>query len=507
MMETNPVERKPTMMRTLIVPAAIVALVAAACAPPPAAAPAPASLPDRTERPGVGPVPELRLPEVEHFRLVNGLEVVLMERHDVPLVQMNLLVRAGSVDDPAGREGLATLAADMVSDGAAGRSALEIADAFEQLGARFFSTASEHATTLGLRAQTARLPEALTVLADVVLRPDFPAEELERRRTQRITGLIRRHDEPAAIAGDLLVQRLYGDAHPYGRLAGGSEGSLRAMERADLEAFHRRYYRPGNATLVVVGALQREEARRLLQAAFGGWDAGETPARQQLPAPGQVQGRTVYLVDNPGAAQSVIQIGRIGVPRSTEDYFALEVMNTILGGSFTSRLNQNLREDKGYTYGARSAFDYRPEPGPFAASAAVQTDVTGPALREFMVELRRISEPIPPEEVALARNFLAMRYPAGFQSVSGTAGRLVDMVLYDLPEDYLERYTEQVLSVTAEDVARVAREYIDPASLAIVVVGDRSVVEEQIRAEDLGPVTLLEVTDVLGAVPVLRGGS
>ena len=466
------------------------------------ASPLHGQMPDRSQRPGVGPVPDLELPPVERFTLQNGLDVLVMEKRDLPLVQVNLHVRAGTVDDPADRLGLADLTADMLDEGAAGRGALELADELEYLGARFGVGAGTHLSTVSLRVPVARLDAALGLMADVIVRPDFPAAELDRLRQDRVTYLIRRHDEPNLIASALFQRTLYGADHPYGRGGVGTAETLAAITTDDLRAFHRAHYRPDNATLVVVGDVDAAGIRGRLEAVFGEWRAnGEGAAPARVEPARQVQGRTVYLVDVPGAAQSVIQIGRIGVDRRSDDYYALQVMNTILGGSFTSRLNQNLREDKGYTYGARSSFDFSPVPGPFVAGAAVQTDATAPALVEFMKELEAIREPIPEEEVALARNFLAMRYPAGFQSVAGIAGRLADVIQYGLPADYFNEYTDRVLAVTREDVERVARRYIDPENVVIVIVGDRSAVEDEVRALGLGELRVLEVTDVLGPVP------
>jgi predicted Zn-dependent peptidase len=335
-----------------------------------------------------------------------------------------------------------------------------------------------------------------------MLRPDFPDAELDRLRAERLTSLVRRYDEPGAIAGALFSQTLYGSTHPYGREDAGTVASLRALTTADLRAFHEQFYRPNNVTAIVVGDIDRATTERLLTNAFGDWERAAVPDDRITDA-GQVSGRTIYLVDKPGSAQSVVQLGRIGVPRSTADYFALEVMNVILGGSFTSRLNQNLREDKGYSYGARSGFAWLPSAGPWSASASVQTQSTGPAIAEFMRELRRMHEPIPADEIDRARNFLAMRYPAGFQSVAGIAGRIAEMVEYGLPADYFNRFVPHVLAVTDGDVHRVAREYIDPENVAIFVVGDRAVIEQQVRDLGLGDIRFLEVTDVFGPMPVL----
>lgn len=487
--------------------------LSAACASQPAAAPPaapttplPADVPrlevgpDRSTRPAPGPTPELALPAAQRFTLDNGLEVIVVEKRDLPLVQANVLVHAGSVLDPADRVGLATITADLLDEGAAGKSALELSDAFELLGARFGVGASLHAAQVSLRVPVARLEPALALAADVVLRPDFPAAELERLRAERLTALIRAHDQPNAIASALSRQTLFGTEHPYGRNA--DAAALRAIDVADARNFWQQWWRPNNATVIVVGDIDAARARTLVEQAFGGWERASTTAPSVADA-SQVSGRTIHLVDKPGAAQSVIIIGRIGAARSTPDYYALQVMNTILGGQFTSRLNQNLREKHGYSYGAGSAFDFRPVAGPWTASAAVQTASTGAALREFFNEFEGIRSPIPADEVERAKNYLAMRYPAQFQSVAGIAAEIGESVLSEVPLDQMDDYVARVMAVTKADVERVARAYVDPENVAIIVVGDRQVIEQQVRDAGLGDVRLLEVTDVLGPVPVM----
>lgn len=456
---------------------------------------------DRSAPPAPGPAPALELPSVQRFTLSNGLPVVLMEKHQVPLVDLRLLIDAGAVDDPADRRGLASVTLDMMDEGAAGRDALALAEEVDFLGATLRTGSGLHTSVVELYTPLSKLESALPLMADVVLRPDFPEADLERLRLQRLTQLVQAHDEPNAVAATLFDRVLYGAAHPYG--ASPDEAGLRALSRADLERYHAAAVRPGNATLVVVGDVTRATIEPLLEAAFGTWTGGPSGTPAQVDAVPQVEGRTVYLVDKPGAAQSVIRIGRIGAPRSTDDYYALTVLNTVLGGSFTSRLNQNLREDKGYTYGARSAFDFRPAAGPFLAYAAVQTDVTGPALAEFMKELEAIRTPIPADELERAKNYVALQYPRRFQTVRQVAGELGELVAYDLPESTLTAFTERIQAVTAADVQRVAHQYVDPDHLAIVVVGDRAAVEAQIDALGLGTVELLTVPDVLGPVPVL----
>lgn len=474
-----------------------------AAAPAPVIA-APVQAPDRSQRPAVDEAPDVTLPPIQQFTLGNGMRVLLMEKRDLPLVQLNFVINAGSVLEETAKPGLASLTAAMLDEGAAGHSALDIANTFEMLGARFAVGAGTHTASMSLRAPTLKLADAVRMAANVVMRPDFPDAELDRLRKERLTGLLRRYDDPGSIASVLFDETLFGKSHAYGRPAFGTEASLRSITTADLRAYYERHYTPNNTTAIIVGDIDVPEARRLLETAFGAWRRGTGGVDVAVPNAPQVRGRTIYLVNKPGAAQSVVRLGRIGVPRSTDDYYALEVMNTILGGSFTSRLNQNLRETHGYSYGASSGFSYLPGAGPWSAGASVQTQSTGPALREFFNELRRMHEPIPAEEVDRARNFLAMRYPAGFQSVAGIAARLGDMVQYNLPADYFNRYVDNVLAVTKEDVERVARQYVDPENVAIIIVGDRNVIEQQVREQNLGEIRFLEITDVLGPMPVLQ---
>jgi predicted Zn-dependent peptidase len=463
-----------------------------------------AQVPDRSSPPELGPPPALELPAIQRLELSNGARVILLEKHNVPLVQVNLVVRTGYTADPTDMTGLASMTADMMDEGAAGLDALELADAIDFIGARLSVRSGGHQTTVSLHTPLYRLDPALSLMADVALEPDFPEAELERKRLERLTQLVQARDEVRAIASVIFDETLYGTEHPYGRTATGDEESIRSIQVDDLKGFHGTYFRPNNAFFVVVGDVTMEDIEPRLEALFGDWQSADVPTMSWQEAE-QVASREVFLVDKPGAAQSEIRIGRIGVHRFSEDYYSIVVMNTILGGSFASRLNQNLREEHGYTYGARSSFDFTPTPGPFMASAAVQTDVTDAALSEFMKELNGILEPVPEEELARARNYVALRFPSRFQTVAGIAGQLTELELYDLPEDYFNQYVERVLAVTQADVQRVAQKYIVPDQLAIIVVGDRETIEDGIRALDLGTIHNLTIEDVLGPAPVLTG--
>ena len=461
------------------------------------AAPAVAQAPDRSTPPRLGPPPALTLPAIERATLANGLTVLYMPKREVPLVQINVVLKVGQADDPADRPGLASMTAAMLDEGAGERTALELSDEVEFLGASLFAGGDDHSTTVALHVPRAKLEAALPLLADVVLRPRFDGAELERQRTERLTTMTQWRDEPRAIAQAEYIRALYGDRHPYGRMALGTPASVASMTVEHLRAFHRTWFVPGNAAVIVVGDVALAEIRPMLERAFGGWTGGVVPARATPPAP-QTGRRRVILVDKPGAAQSEIRIGMPAVSRETPDYDALVAMNTVLGGSFTSRLNQKLREEKQYTYGARSGFDFGKYPGPFTAQAAVQTDVTDSALVEFMRELRGIREPVPEDELARARNYAALRFPARFQSVASIANQLEELYVYDLPADYYNGYVQRLLAVSQADARRVARRYIDPDRFTVVVVGDRASIEQGIRALNLGPVEVLTVEDVFG---------
>jgi zinc protease len=465
----------------------------------------PAQAPDRSAPPELGSPPAFDLPPIQHIALSNGLEVMLLEKHQIPLVQLNLLIRTGSVHDPRGREGLAAMTATMLDEGAGERDALALAEAIDFLGADLSASAGNHTTVIRLHTPLARLDSALDIMADVALEPTFPAEELDRQRLERLTTLLQWRDEPSAIAGVSFAETLYGKEHPYGVPSMGTAQGLASITVEDHAAFRAAHFHPENATLIVVGDVTEGVVLPKLEAAFGSWESGGG-STAELPPAGQVEARRIYLVDKPGAEQSEIWIGRIGVPRLTEDYYPILVMNTILGGSYSSRLNQNLREDKGYSYGAFSAFDFRPGPGPFIAAAAVETNVTAEALTEFMKELAGILEAVTQAELERARNYLALGFPQEFQTVAGTAGMLGELALYDLPDDTFDRHIERIQAVTVEDVQQVARKYLDPEKVAIIVVGDRSVIEAPVRALNLGPVENLTVEEVLGPPPVLAGG-
>jgi zinc protease len=460
-----------------------------------------AQAPDRSKAPSLGPPPTLKLPAIQKRQLSNGLPVWMVELHEVPVAQINLVALSGAADDPPGKFGVTSLMTAMLEEGAGTRSALEIADAVDFLGADLGASSTFDSSAVRLHVPVARLTEALPIMADVALRPTFPADELERLRRQRLTSLLQARDDPAAIVAQAFPRVVYGPAHRYGTAMVGTGETIKAFTVADLRAQYTAAFRPATSALVVVGDLVPDKVMALLEASFGSWRSQATATPATLPAVNPPAQREVSLVDKPGAPQTQIRIGGIGVPRSTPDYFPIQVMNTILGGSFTSRLNMNLREKHGYTYGASSVFDMRKADGPFFAAAGVQTDKTSESLKEFFNELNGILQPVPADELSRAKNYVSLRFPSGFEATTDISRRLEDALIYSLPDDYFSKYVQNIEAVTAADVQRVARKYIQPTRVSVVIVGDRKVIEPGVRALNLGPIKMVGIDDVFGPAP------
>ncbi len=472
-------------------------------APPPAVAAKPAlevsSSAGKTgglyEMPKPQPDPSLKLPQIQRRRLANGLEVLIVEHHELPVVSMDLVVKSGASADPKERTGLATLTADMLDEGTKTRSSLDISNEMSSIGSRLGVGAGWDSSSATMTTLTRHMDQALGVFADVILNPAFATAELERLRARRLASLEQQKDDAESIAEDVYARLLYGNDHPYGHSTIGDEASTKALQIADVRRFYETNYRPNNATLIVVGDVQPDTLLPALERAFGAWQRADV-SPTEVSTPGARTQSTLYLVDKPGAAQSVITVGQVGVPRSNPDYFPLRVMNAILGGQFTSRLNMNLREAKGYSYGAFTYFDMRRGAGPFAASAGVQTAVTKEALVETLKELGGIRGAIPltENEVEFAKQYIIRAYPSGFETPGQIAGRLQDVVIYGLPDDYFNTVIQKVRAVTADDVRRVADKYLDPSKMAVLIVGDRKTIEPGLRSlESLGTtLTLLD---------------
>jgi zinc protease len=453
--------------------------------------------PDRSRPPSTGPAPTLNVPAIQKHTLSNGLPVWIVEMHEVPMVDVSLIVRSGASADPSGRFGVASFTAAMLDEGAGTRNALELADAIESLGATLTTSASFDASSVRLHALVSTLDQALPILADVALRPTFPSEDLERLRGERLTGLLQLRDNPSSLATAAFNRLLYGAEHRYGTGVVGTETTNKALSADDLRAFHSAHYQPGNAHLLVVGDVTAAAILPSLEKAFGGWQNTGAVPRPALPAASPVKARQVYLVDKPGAPQSQIRIGSIGVARDTPDYHAIDVANTMLGGSFSSRLNQNLRERNGYSYGAGSQFAMRAQAGPFVALAGVQSDKTRESLIEFFNELNGMATPPESDELTRVRNLQALGFPGAFETTSSMAAQLIDLVVYGLEDSFFNEYVPKIQAVTAADVQRVAKQYIQPDRVIVVVTGDLKTIEQPVREARLGPVTVVSADDVL----------
>jgi zinc protease len=432
-------------------------------------------------QPLVGTLPPLRTPATTELTLGNGLDVVAIPRSVAPIVSMSLMVRSGADSDRPGREGLASATAEMLDEGAGTRSALEVAEELEQIGADLYVGAGRDGSQLTLQVPTKELSRALAIAADIVLRPRLTQEDWSRVQHDRLTALAQRRDQPEAVANVVSDRTLYGQGHPYGHPVDGLERSLREMTADDVRGYHDQMWRPNNASLVVAGDLDLASLPAELERAFGAWQPRAVPASRPTP-PFPVLPRLV-LIDRPGAPQSIIRIVGPGDLRSSPDRPALGALNAILGGSFTSRLNFNLREQKGYTYGAGSSFGFYRWAGSFTARAAVFTEVTAPALTEFLREIAAIREsPVTPTELTKARATLLGRVAEGLSTSGGIAAQYAELRLYGLPVDEPARFVTALESASAEDLQRLARRHLDPERMAIVIVGDRAVIESPLRA-------------------------
>ena len=420
----------------------------------------------------------LNVPTPEETTLENGLRVVVVETPRLPLVSFRLALRAGDAFDPPGLPGLTDVLTNMLTEGTRSRTSRQLADEVARLGASLSSGATSDYTSVAASALSPYAERLLELLAEVVLEPSFPEDELELTQQNAHQNLIAQRGQASFLATERVARVLYGE-HPYAVVAPTHE-SIDRLTREHLVEFHGSAFVPNNAVLVAVGDVRAahifERARRL----FGGWQPGPAPSAQ-FPAPPARQRRTAYVVDRPGSAQSNIVVGNVAIRRTDPDYFPMLVMHTVLGATASSRLFMNLREEKGYTYGAYTSLDARRTAGTFRATAEVRTPVTGASLKEFFHEFDRIrSEDVSEEELINARTYLTGIFPIRLETQEGLIDQLVQIRMHGLPDDYLHTYRDSVNAVTREEVRRVAGRHIDPERAAVVVVGDAAAVREQL---------------------------
>ena len=426
----------------------------------------------------------MQVPTPESITLANGLTVMLAPRRGLPVVAANLVIKTGSDSNPADAPGTANFAAAMLTQGTTTRTALQIADDIAQLGGTLTATSTMDASTISTRTLKKSFAAALDQAADVALHPSFPADELERQRTVRLGQLAQQRANAGALAANIAATALYGDTHPYGFAEIGTAESLKAMTTDRLRAFWQQNFVPNNAALIVAGDITMAELRPLAEKAFGAWQRG-TPARPALTTPANV-GSKVVIVDRPGAPQTQLRVAMIGAARSSADFRPAQVMNTAFGGLFSSRINMNLREKNGYTYGASSQFSFRKGAGPFQVASGVRTDVTGAAAAEMIKELQGMAaSAMPADELKKAKDSLAYSLPGAFETSAGIAANLSNIYTYDLGLDYYATYAESVYAVTADQALAVAKKYLVPDRFVVVAIGDRSKIEADLRKLNL----------------------
>ena len=443
-------------------------------------------------RPTPGTPRPYEFPEVQRFELSNGLRVILADLPGRPLVSASLLIRNGAADEPPAHAGATVLAARALSEGTEKYDAIALVEASERLGASIHAEAGWDAMSISVDVPAVRLEPALGMLAEVALHPTFPESEVERIRDERLNDLLQAKADPRRRADEVFAQTIYASVSPYFRPSGGTRETVTELTPARLRTAYERGLDPARAALIVGGDLTGIDVGAIAEGLLGGWRAGSgiAPAGPILDA-GAVRERFVRIVHRPGAVQTEIRIGHVGAPRQIDDFHALAVMGAILGGLFNSRLNMKLREEKGYTYGAGAGFDLRRGAGPFSARAAVNTEVTLPAVQDFLAELDRIRDaPVEASELKAARDFLVGVFPLRFETPGPIVGSLGGLIVHDLPDDELARYRPAIEAVTVDAVLEVARKRITPERMAIVLVGDADAFGPALESAGFGPVTI-----------------
>jgi predicted Zn-dependent peptidase len=449
---------------------------------------------DRTKQPEAGKAPELRVPPWSKAALSNGAQLIVSRKPGLPLVSvtMNFVGGRNQFEDAA-KAGTATLTAQMLTEGTATRTGDEFAEAQQLLGTTIQSSISGESGQVRFTALSSKLEPALELVADMIVNPAFPADALERRRGVMLVNITQQKDQPGAIAQNVFSKVLYGDAHPYGRVA--NENTVKAVTRDDVVAFHRAYYQPGRAVITVVGDVDPARVRAAFEKAFVSWQSGGERPTFTYPAPPALRPRTIYLVDKPKAAQSVFVLGIPGPSRDTPDFYAIEVMNTILGNLFQSRLNHLIREVRGFSYGVGSGFAYGRGPGAFQAAGNIVTAKSDSALTDFMNELRGVQggKPFTEDEIKQGKESLIQGLPQEFASVNATRDAISSIYVQGLPETYYQDFASKVNAVTSDDLVRVAKKYIDLDNLNIIIVGDRATIEEPLRKTGIAPIVHLDI--------------
>jgi zinc protease len=433
---------------------------------------------DLNQPPAALPPRPITLPSAQESSLSNGLTVVIVEDRRLPLVSYRLSFRSGNAHDPADLPGLTDTLTGLISEGTESRSSREIADQVARMGASLSAGANSDYTTVAASSLTNFSDGILDLMADIILNPSFPENEVELTKQNTIESLKQQRAQPSFLATEMVSRIMYGK-HPYSVVAPTPE-SIHATSRQRLVDFHRKMFLPNNAVLIIVGDVQSDRISRKVEQLFGSWSPGSTPI-DDFPAPPRRTNRAAYIIDRPGSAQSNIVIANAGLKRTSPDYFPMLLMHTVLGANASSRLFMNLREEKGYTYGAYSNLDARRTAGTFRATAEVRTPVTGDSLKEFFYELNRIrSERVSDKEINDAKSYLTGVFPIRLETQEGLIDQFVQIKMFGLPDDYLETYRDRVQAVTLDEIQKAAEKYVTPDEAAIIIVGDGRQIVEQV---------------------------
>lgn len=449
-------------------------------------------------RPLPGTPGPYEFPRATHLMLPTGLRLVVAPMHRLPLVTVLAIVDAGAAGDAAGQEGTAMLAAAALAEGAADRDGPALADAFERLGTAIESGADWDDASIRLTVTPARFDEAMARLAEVLMAPRFAAADIARLKAERLAELLQQQVEPRGLADERFAHAVYDSSSRYAQPAGGTPASVRTLEPAHLRAWHEARYSGATTTIIVAGDITPEQALASVERRLGGWSRSVSPA-PTVQTTARSAGRAVHVVAKPDAPQSELRVGHVGLPRTHADYFHVVVMNAVLGGLFSSRINLNLREVHAYTYGAHSAFDWRRAAGPFVVGTAVKTEVTGAAVREILLEIDRMrDDEITADELDLATRYLAGVFPIRYETTGAVASALAVANVYGLPEDYFSTYRDRIAAVTRADVLAAARTHVHPSALQVLAVGDTTSVERQLAELQIGVPTVTSADE--GAV-------
>ena len=444
------------------------------------------------QRPKPGQPREYHFPKFEITTLANGIKVVIAPVKKLPVVTVLAVIDTSAVADPAGKEGLAELTAQALRDGTAEIDGTNLVLEFERLGTSLEAGADWDSTVASMTVLRDKLDKAFRLFSDVIVSPAFRAEDINRLRSERLAERLQILDEPRGLAEESFSRFLYAEGSRFAEPMSGSSESITAIGRDDVAQFHALNYSPDATTIIIAGDLSVDEGVELVQGTLGEW-TGKKPARSTAADKQQRAATSSQIVSKADAAQAELRIGHVGVPRSHPDYFSIVVMNAVLGGLFSSRINLNLREAHGYTYGASSYFDWRRQAGPFVISTAVQTEVTGNAITETLKEIDRMrAEEIDQSELSLATSYLEGVFPIRYETTAAIAAALANMITFGLPEDYYDTYRSKISSVTTGDVLNAAKTYVDPSRLQIVVVGDVATLKPQIEALQAGEMSVLE---------------